>query len=198
MELIRRHRIVLLIIFGLIPFLHVSTFAKDRGTVLYEESLSLYRNISVNPDKAKDKEIWETIAQAFSSVYETYPNSNKAPNSLFLAGKMYEEIGNRFNSNSDYRKAIYTSRQFVETFPLSNLTDDAQIRIARIYEKMGDKKQAYIEYTRIIEDLPQDDMANAANKKRKELARYKPTEKEKKKYRYPDTGKPKITKIRHW
>ncbi len=198
MELIRRHRIVLLIIFGLIPFFHVSTFAKDRGTVLYEESLSLYRNISVNPDKAKDKEIWETIAQAFRSVYESYPNSSKAPNSLFLAGKMYEEIGNRFNSNSDYRKAIYTSRQFVETFPLSNLTDDAQIRIARIYERMGDKKQAYIEYNRIIEDLPQDDMSNAANKKRKELAKYKPTAKEKSKYRYPDTGKPKITKIRHW
>jgi len=166
--------------------------------VLYEESLSLYRNISVNPDKAKDKEIWETIAQAFRSVYETYPNSSKAPNSLFLAGKMYEEIGDRFNSDNDYRKAIYTSRQFVETFPLSNLTDDAQIRIARIYEKMGDKKQAYVEYNRIIEDLPQDDMMNAARKKKGELSRYKPTTKEKKKYKYSDTGKPKITKIRHW
>ena len=198
MELIRRHRIVLLIIFGLIPFLHVSTFAKDRGTVLYEESLSLYRNISVNPDKAKDKEIWETIAQAFSSVYESYPNSSKAPNSLFLAGKMYEEMGNRFNSKDDYKKAIYTSRQFVETFPLSNLTDDAQIRIARIYEEMGDKKQAYIEYNRIIEDLPQDDMMTAAKKKRSELARYKPTEKENRQYKYSDSGKPKITKIRHW
>jgi len=197
-ELIRRQRIVLLIIFGLIPFLHVSAFAKDRGTVLYEESLSLYRNISVNPDKARDKEIWETIALAFSSVYESYPNSSKAPNSLFLAGKMYEEIGNRFNSDKDYRKAIYTSRQFVETFPLSNLTDDAQIRIARIYEEMGEKKQAYVEYNRIIEDLPQDDMMTAARKKKSELARYKPTEKEKKQYKYSDSGKPKITKIRHW
>lgn len=198
MHLIRRHSIVLITIFLFLPILHVSTFAKDRGTVLYEESLSLYRNISVNPDKAKDKEIWETIAQAFRSVYETYPNSSKAPNSLFLAGKMYEEIGDRFNSDSDYRKAIYTSRQFVETFPLSNLTDDAQIRIARIYEKMGDKKQAYVEYNRIIEDLPQDDMMNAARKKKGELSRYKPTTKEKKKYKYSDTGKPKITKIRHW
>ena len=198
MHLIRRHSIVLITFFLFLPILHVSTFAKDRGTVLYEESLSLYRNISVNPDKAKDKEIWETIAQAFRSVYETYPNSSKAPNSLFLAGKMYEEIGDRFNSDSDYRKAIYTSRQFVETFPLSNLTDDAQIRIARIYEKMGDKKQAYVEYNRIIEDLPQDDMMNAARKKKGELSRYKPTTKEKKKYKYSDTGKPKITKIRHW
>lgn len=198
MQLIRRNSIVLLTILLVLPVLNISSFAKDRGTVLYEESLSLYRNISVNPDKAKDKEIWETIAQAFRSVYETYPNSSKAPNSLFLAGKMYEEIGNRFNSDSDYRKAIYTSRQFVETFPLSNLTDDAQIRIARIYENMGDKKQAYIEYNRIIEDLPQDDMMNAARKKKSELSRYKPTTKEKKQYRYSDTGKPKITKIRHW
>jgi len=197
-ELIRRHSIVLLTLAVLIPLLHVSTFAKDRGTVLYEESLSLYRIISVNPRKARDKEIWETIAHAFSSVYESYPNSSKAPNSLFLSGKMYEEIGNRFNSDKDYRKSIYMSRQFVETFPLSNLTDDAQIRIARIYEKMGEKKQAYVEYNRIIEDLPPDDMTPAARKKTKELAKYKPTEKEKHKYKYSKNGKPKITKIRHW
>jgi len=197
-ELIRRHSIVLLTIAVLIPLLHVSTFAKDRGTVLYEEALSLYRNISVDHGNAQNKEIWETIAHAFTSVYESYPNSNKATNSLFLSGKMYEEIGNRFNSDKDYRKSIYMSRQFVETFPLSNLTDDAQIRIARVYEKMGDKKQAYVEYNRIIEDLPLDDMMNAARKKTNELAKYKPTEKEKYKYKYSKNGKPKITKIRHW
>ena len=145
MILIRRHNIVLITIFVILPFLQISTFAKDRGTVLYEESLSLYRNLTVNQAKAKDREIWETIAQAFSSVYESYPNSKKAPNSLFLAGKMYEEIGNRFDSERDLKKSIYISRQFVETFPLSNLTDDAQIRIARIYEQLGEKKQAYVE-----------------------------------------------------
>ena len=177
-----------------------SSLAKDRGAVLFNEANQLYRDLTADPERSKDKEIWEIIAQAFYSVYESYPDSNKAPNSLFLSGKMYEEIGDRFKSDSSYRKAIDISRQFVETYPMSNLTDDAQIRIARIYEKLGDNTRAYVEYNRVIEDLPQDDMINVARKNVKRLARYKPKNPEKYKYTYKTTknSMPKITKIRHW
>ncbi|MGI9534180.1 MAG: N-acetylmuramoyl-L-alanine amidase, partial [Thermodesulfobacteriota bacterium] len=188
------------IFFVLLAFCLGDSYAKDRGTVLFDEANQLYRDLAADPERSKDKEIWEIIAQAFFSVYESYPESKKAPNSLFLSGKMYEEIGNRFKSDSAYRKSIDVSRQFVETFPLSNLADDAQIRIARIYEKLGDNTRAYVEYNRIIEDLPQGDMINAARKNLKRLARYKPKNPEKYKYSYKTTrdSKPKITKIRHW
>ncbi|MGI9553955.1 MAG: N-acetylmuramoyl-L-alanine amidase [Thermodesulfobacteriota bacterium] len=188
------------IFFVLLAFCLSDSYAQDRGTVLYNEANQLYRNLAADPERSKDKEIWEIIAQAFFSVYESYPESKKAPNSLFLSGKMYEEIGNRFKSDSAYRKSIDVSRQFVETFPLSNLADDAQIRIARIYEKLGDNTRAYVEYNSVVEDLPQGDMINAARKNLKRLARYKPKNPEKYKYSYKTTknSKPKITKIRHW
>jgi len=184
----------------LLSFCLTDGYAKDRGTVLFNEANQLYRDLAADPERSKDKEIWELIAQAFYSVYESYPNSKKAPNSLFLSGKMYEEIGNRFKSDSAYRKSIDVSRQFVETYPSSNLTDDAQIRVARIYEKLGDKTRAYVEYNRVIEDLPQDDMINAARKNVSRLSRYKPKNPEKYKYTYKSRkdSRPKITKIRHW
>ena len=184
----------------ILSFYLTQSYARDRGTALFNEANQLYSDLASNPKKSKDKEIWEIIAQAFYSVYESYPNSKKAPNSLFLSGKMYEEIGNRFKSDSAYKKSIDASRRFVGTFPLSNLTDDAQIRIARIYEKLGNNTQAYVEYNKVIDDLPRGDMIKAARKGTKRLAKYRPKNIDKYKYTYKSTksSKPKITKIKHW
>ena len=173
------------------------SYAGDRGTEIYSESFRLYRKLTSSPNQSKNREIWETIARAFYSAYESYPNSPKAPNSLFLSGRLYEEMGYKFDSKNDYQTALDYSRQFVDVYPLSNLTDDAQIRVARIVEQIGDKSEAYIEYKKIVEDLPQDDMINAARKKLKELSKHKPKSNGIQ-YKYSKSLKPKITKIRHW
>lgn len=172
------------------------SFAKDRGEVLFQETLTLYRTLAANPEKSKQKQIWDTIAKAFYSVYENYPNSNKAPNSLFLSGKMYEEMGERFDSKDDYQESIKVSREFVTTYPLNDLADDAQIRVARIVEKIGKKSEAYLEYQKILDDLPEGDMIYAAKNKLGELSPFKP--KDSIPERYSSSGPPKITKIRHW
>lgn len=187
------YKLVILILLLSAPF----SIAADRGIEIYSESLRLYRKLTSSPSKSKNKEIWETIARTFYSAYESYPNSPKAPNSLFLSGRLYEEMGNKFSSKADYETALEYSRQFVSVYSLSNLTDDAQIRVARIVEKVGNKSEAYSEYQKIVEDLPQDDMMNAARKKLKELSKYK-LKSNVKEYRYSKSSKPKITKIRHW
>jgi len=174
----------------------VNSYAKDRGEELFSEALTLYRSLAADPQKSKDKKIWNTIARAFYSVYQNYPSSNKAPNSLFLSGKMYEEMGEKFNSDEDYKKSVKVSREFVSTYPLNDLADDAQIRIARIVEKIGKKSEAYLEYGKIVNDLPEGDMIYAAKNKLGELSPFKPA----KSYgeRFDAGGPPKITKIRHW
>lgn len=174
------------------------SYAKDRGTVLFNEANHLYGSLAVDLKKSKNKEIWETIAQVFFNVYESYPQSKKALNSLFLSGKMYEEIGDRFRSSSSYRKSIRLSRQFVEAFPSSNLADDAQIRIARVYEKLGDKSRAYIEYKRVAKNLPRSDMSAVARKEARRLTTYKSDKIDKYKHVPTKGSKAKLTKIRHW
>ncbi|MEE8135939.1 MAG: hypothetical protein V3T52_02070, partial [Thermodesulfobacteriota bacterium] len=121
-----------------------TSIGQDRGEKLYEETFDLYKNLSVNHNKIQNKEIWEIIARAFYSIDRDYPNSPKAPNSLFLSGKMYEEMGERFNSQKDFDKSVEISRKFVRKYPYSNLADDAQLRVARIVEKES-KSDAYIE-----------------------------------------------------
>ncbi len=177
-----------------------ATFGKDRGVQLYEQTFELYKGLTVNKEKAQNKEIWETIARAFFSIDIDYPNSPKAPNSLFLSGKMYEEIGERFNSEKDFDKAVQISRKFVRKYPESNLADDAQLRVARIVERES-KADAYLEYDKLIVEFPQGDMRTIALNKRQELKPFKPATKPVYKPRAssPDSsGLDKVTKIRHW
>jgi len=179
-----------------------TTFGEDRGEKLYVQSFDLYKSLVVNKDKSQNKEIWETIARAFYSIDQDYPNSPKAPNSLFLSGKMYEEMGERFNSQKDFDMAVGISRKFVRKYPDSNLADDAQLRVARIVEKQS-KPDAYLEYEKLVEEFPNGDMAPIAKNKKAELAPFKPATKPvyKAKKDNIDTstlGLTKVSQIRHW
>jgi N-acetylmuramoyl-L-alanine amidase len=175
--------------------------AKDEK--FFQEALDLYKNLQTNPNQITNYEIWDTIAQAFYSIYRTYPASPKAATSLFISGKMYEEMGIRFNSRENLEKSIMLSRELIKVFPGTDLADDAQIRIARITEGW-DKSRAYLEYERVIRNFPNSDMVDAAKLKLKELAAYKPTEKQtpeevtETKTQNNPNGLASISQIGHW
>lgn len=112
---------------------------------------------------------------------------------------MYEEMGNRFNSQDALKKSIERSREFIRRFPNSNLTDDAQIRIARIIEE-SDKSEGYLEYKKVIKDYPKGDMVFAATKRINELSAYKPLKQNTdiKRTQNKPTELVNIREIRHW
>lgn len=183
---------LLLLILIFVPAAH----AKDRGEFLYNEAFGLYKSLASDPEKSKNKEIWNVLGEAFYSVYVSYPNSDKAENALFLAGRTYEEVGKRFNSFEDYDRATIYSRLFVKNYPDSKLTDDAQIRVARIAETRGRKSDAYLEYKKIVKEIPKGDMYSIAKSKLAELSSFKPSVEAIKRASLSSLAR--ITKIRHW
>ncbi len=183
------------LLLSIIVFVPVSE-AKDRGEFLYKEAFGLYKSLASDPEKSENIEIWNVLGEAFYSVYVSYPNSKKASNALFLAGKTYEEMGERFNSFESYDKATIYSRLFVKNYPESNLTDDAQIRVARIAERRGRNSDAYLEYKKIVNEIPKGDMYNIAKNKVNELSQFKPSKEAIKKASLSSLAR--ITKIRHW
>lgn len=170
--------------------------AQDRGEKLYTETFTLYKSLAVEPNKVQNKEIWQTIARAFYSIYKNHPSSSKAPNSLFLSGKMYEEMGERFGSQDDFDTSIEYSRLFVRVYPDNRLADDAQLRVARIVEKRS-KRDAYIEYEKVVNDFPNGDMNKIAGHKLKDLSPFKPSGKNLK-IQARKSGLVKVSQIRHW
>lgn len=179
-------------------FIKDTALGIDQAEEQFNETMNLYKNLSSDPEKVKDPEIWDLLARAFYSIYLDNPESTIAPNSLFFSGKMYEEMGNRFNSREDLEKSIDRSTLFTRAYPKSNLADDAQIRKARIIEGW-DKKQAYLEYESVSEDFPDGDMVYAANEKLKELSPFKPSKHEKAlANKEKNDGLVKVREIRQW
>ncbi|MEW6143723.1 MAG: N-acetylmuramoyl-L-alanine amidase [Thermodesulfobacteriota bacterium] len=199
-----RFSAIVVSIFVIILFSHYS-YAADKGEKLYAETFTLYKSLAGNEEKVNNKEIWETIARAFYSIYINYPDSEKAPNSLFISGKMYEEMGERFGSEEDLERAVDYSRLFVTRYPESSLADDAQLRVARIVEKES-KSAAYVEYEKITVEFPNGDMKTIAKNKTAELSPFKPaagktaastgeTETDKS---GETSGLASVSQIRHW
>lgn len=188
-----------------LTFSHASSlsYGAKEDEKFFQEALDLHKDLMANPQKVNNEEIWEAIAQAFYKIYVEYPKSPKAQDSLFLSGKMYEEMGTRFNSEEHFKKSIDYSIEFITNFPDSSLADDAGIRVARILES-SDKSKAYLEYEKVLTKYPYGDMAYIAKNKVQDLSLYKPTEKDINKGT-PDVeanGKldnlAYVNQIRHW
>lgn len=176
-----------------------SSHALDRGEKLYDQTFQLYKSLAGNPEKVNNKEIWDTIARAFYSIYINYPESPKATKSLFVSGKMYEEMGERFDSQPDLNMAVEYSRLFVRKYPGSNLADDAQLRVARIVEKKS-KADAYLEYEKVVTEFPDGDMKMIAKNKVEDLSPFKPSKKSGVSNSDKSIGSNliKVSRIRHW
>ncbi|HVY55967.1 MAG TPA: hypothetical protein VHC46_09450, partial [Thermodesulfobacteriota bacterium] len=190
----------------LIALMAPRSYAADKGEVLYNETFQLYKSLAGSQEKINNKEIWDTIARAFYSIYINYPNSDKAPNALFISGKMYEEMGERFGSKDDLETAVDYSRLFVKKYHESSLADDAQLRVARIVEK-DSKSEAYLEYDKITTEFPNGDMNTIAKNKTAELSPFKPAvSKTEKSSEIADadagaeskSGLISVSQIRHW
>lgn len=163
------YSIILLIFLVAAPSIETLAIGK-QGDRLYFGNLIRYQNLLSSSSKRSSQE-WIETAEVFRGIYDDYPTSTKASDALFLSGKMYEEIGERFHYKTDYIKSIELSRLFVERFPNSDLADDAQIRVARITE-LYSKSDAYREYGKILTDYPGGDMFFAANNKARDLEPY--------------------------
>jgi TolA-binding protein len=153
----------------LVTLITPDSYASDKGEYLYKQTFQLYKSLASSQEKISDKEIWDTIARAFYSIYINYPQSDKAPNALFISGKMYEEMGERFGSKDDLETAVDYSRLFVKKYHESSLADDAQLRVARIVE-IDSRSDAYLEYEKITTDYPNGDMNTIAKKDCRALA----------------------------
>jgi N-acetylmuramoyl-L-alanine amidase len=170
----RKPRLTAIVVSLAVLFLlSLRSYAADRGVKLYAETFQLYKSLVVSKEKVNNKDIWDTIARAFYSIYINYPNSKKAPDALFVSGKMYEEMGERFGSQDDFDNAVDYSRLFVRRYPDSKLADDAQLRVARIVEKSS-KSQAYLEYEKLVQEFPNGDMKLIAKNNMEDLSLFKP------------------------
>ncbi len=139
---------------------------KDQADLItakrFKQAAALYNNISFNRGEER-QERWRHCISNFQQVYYVNPSHKTAPLSLFMLGKAYGQIYDRFNSPDDLRQSIGYYEDLSLFFPKHRLADDALLVLGRIaMEKKKDPQKAKKLFARIIAVYPDGDMADSA------------------------------------
>jgi len=127
---------------------------------IYFHNLTTYGNI------ARSRVKWENTIRKFRKIYLAAPKQELGMSSLFMMGRIYQEMSWRFNNPHDLDEAIAYYEDVAILFPESELADDALYLLGWIYlNDKEDKQHAAVTFYQITCQYPQGDMAALAAKK---------------------------------
>lgn len=131
----------------------------------YDEAKFYYNELHNNQALASSRENWLKGTRNFRRIYLSSPTSELAPSCLFMLGRLYEEMYDRFNLGIDLQESISYFKDTSRLFPQNRLADDAYFALGQSYlDKRNDPGQAAKYLTEIVKKHPQADMAPAAEK----------------------------------
>lgn len=106
--------------------------AKPDAKALYEKALQLQQTLNASSTQQTQLNQWKKVVDAFRSVYYSYPSSGYCDNSLYQVGKLYAQMGDRFNDTLYMRRACSTYQFLITEYTSSPLIQDAMLDYIRI------------------------------------------------------------------
>ena len=194
----RIFRVCLLVVFMLTAGVVVPSRA-DMATAPYQAARADYYNLKNSSRKQLYRENWLQVIDNLVKVQRRFPDSKRAPDALFLAGKASQGLYQVSRVARDAELAIKHFVQLQETYPHDNLADDGLVIVASLHEEvLKDRAEAYRYYAKVVKWYPDGDMFAVAQGKVKQLAAFAP------KRRQAESVKPQkpyaklLTDVRHW
>jgi N-acetylmuramoyl-L-alanine amidase len=170
--------------------------AEPEYETAYQKARDAFYRFRGDEKKKKFRHNWQNLAEKFEKIAEKYPESPRAPDALFTAGRLYYDLYFISRVTEDLDSSIKLFRRVVNKFPENHLADDAQLFIALRwieYEKKPD--DARKELRHLVEQFPKGDVTPKARRMLEDLGE---TPKEKKTPPPKKVAKPVLEKVRHW
>ena len=137
----------------------------------YKQAKFFYKQLETNTDLGKQRELWLKSGGKFRKVYLQNPKSELAPASLFMLGRVYLQLLDRFKKKEDLAEAISYFNDVVHLFPNHRLADDSLLILGKVsLHKMKDPEQAARYYHQILSRYPSGDMHPEAVAQLKKLS----------------------------
>ncbi len=166
----------------------------------YQKASTEYYKFKADEKRRKFRHHWHKTARLFERVADRYPDSTRADDALFTAGKLYYELYVISRVAEDLDHAVDLMLRLVERHPDSHLADDAQLYVALQWIEFRKKPdKAVKELAFLVEQFPDGDVTPKARRMLEDLGG--PEEPEKKKIKKADTpatkGKPILVKVQY-
>lgn len=157
------------ILFLLSILLSVSTYEARSGTVnpfqpltlskRYDEAKFFYNQLQTSNTLSNNRENWLKGTRNFRRIYLASPKSDLATSCLYMLGRIYLDMFDRFSQPIDLDESISYFKDIIRLFPQHRLADDAFFSLGKIYlTKLKNPKKASDFLTEIVNNYQHGDM----------------------------------------
>lgn len=130
---------------------------------LYDEAKFFYNQLQSDGRLSSSRENWLKGTRNFRRIYLSNPKADVAPSCLFILGRIYSEMYDRFQNGLDLDEAISYYQQTSRLFPQHRLADDALMALGQIYlDKRSNPPKAAEYFSEIVTSHPNGDMHPSA------------------------------------
>ncbi len=99
----------------------------------YQKSKFFYKQLETDSKLGTQRTLWLKSASNFRQVYLSNPKSELAPASLFMLGKIYLRMYEKFQQQRDLTESIGYYRDCASLFPHHRLADDSLYALGEIH-----------------------------------------------------------------
>jgi N-acetylmuramoyl-L-alanine amidase len=138
----------------------------------YDEAKFYYNQLQTNTTLSAARENWLKLTRNFRQIYLAGSKSDLAPACLFMLGRVYGDMFDRFQINADLDDSISYFHDITRLFPQHRLADDGLFALAQIsLDKQNSPKTAAVFLNQIVSDYPNGDMNPTAENLLKVLSK---------------------------
>jgi N-acetylmuramoyl-L-alanine amidase len=125
----------------------------------YDEAKFYYNQLQTNTNLSAARENWLKGARNFRQIYLAGSKSDLAPACLFMLGRVYGDMFDRFQNSADLAESISYFQDISRLFPQHRLADDGYFALAQIsLDKQNNPKRAAAFLSQIVADYANGDM----------------------------------------
>ena len=147
-------------------------YSLTTDSQLYEQAKFYYNQLQTNDSLVKSRESWLKGVRNFRKLYLLSPKSELAPSCLFMLGRMYRQMHERFKLGIDLDESLSNFGELIRLFPGNKLADDAHMAIGLLYlQQKQDPQKAAASFETVITRFPEGDMRRPAAEQLKLLSK---------------------------
>ena len=126
---------------------------------LYDEAKFYYNQLQTNSKISASRDNWLKGTRNFRRIYLSNPKSEIAPSCLFMLGRIYGEMYDRFQNGLDLDESISYFKEITKLFPQHRLADDAFLALGQLFlDKKNNPQQAADYLSEIVTNYANGDM----------------------------------------
>jgi N-acetylmuramoyl-L-alanine amidase len=125
----------------------------------YGEAKLYYSQLQSDSNISSTRENWLKGTTNFRRIYLSSPKSDLAAACLFMLGRVYGDMYDRFQNERDLQDSLSYFEDMIRLFPDHRLADDGLFALSQIFlDKQNNPQKASDFLTQIISDYPRGDM----------------------------------------